>query len=131
MNLLVRQELAPADVTSASPVDHAHAKAASNGEHRPAETSPYLAARREWDERYGNLITRAKNWRTAAFLALLVAIAETGGLIALALKNKTVPYVVAVDNLGRFRCENPKRASKIPISHSYAVIPNSFSTNFI
>jgi hypothetical protein len=30
-----------------------------------------------------------------------------------------------------FRCENPERASKIPISHSYAVIPNSFSTNFI
>ena len=24
--------------------------------------SPYLAARREWDERYGDLITRAKNW---------------------------------------------------------------------
>jgi alkyl hydroperoxide reductase subunit AhpF len=31
----------------------------------------------------------------------------------------------------RFRCENPESASKIPISHSYVVIPNSFSTNFI
>ena len=28
--------------------------------------SPYLAARREWDERYGDLITRARNWRTMA-----------------------------------------------------------------
>ena len=25
--------------------------------------SAYLNARREWDERYGDLITRAKNWR--------------------------------------------------------------------
>ena len=32
---------------------------------------------------------------------------------------------------GRFRCENAESASKIPISHSYPVMPNSFSTNFI
>jgi len=66
-----------------------------------ADASPYLAARRAWDERYGNLITRAKNWRSAAFLALFIALAETGGLIALAMKPKVVPYVVALDSLGR------------------------------
>lgn len=65
------------------------------------EQNPYLAARREWDERYGDLITRARNWRAAAFLALIVVLAETGGLIALAMKTKVVPFVVAVDNLGR------------------------------
>lgn len=63
--------------------------------------NPYLAARREWDERYGDLITRARNWRAAAFLALLVLVAETGGLIALSLKAKVVPYIVAVDGVGR------------------------------
>ena len=31
--------------------------------------NPYLAARREWDERYGDQITRARNWRTMAFLS--------------------------------------------------------------
>src|SRR5262245_3521753 len=71
------------------------------------ETSPYLAARREWDERYGNLITRAKNWRTAAFFALLVALLETGGLIVVSMKSKIVPYVVAVDNLGRVLAAGP------------------------
>ena len=65
------------------------------------EQNPYLAARREWDERYGDLITRARNWRAAAFLALTVVRAETGGLIALAMKTKVVPFVVAVDNVGR------------------------------
>ena len=33
--------------------------------------NPYLAARREWDERYGDLITRASNWRTLAVICAL------------------------------------------------------------
>lgn len=66
-----------------------------------SRVNPYLAARQEWDERYGDLITRARNWRAAAFVALFVALAQTGGLIALAMKTKVVPFVVAVDNLGR------------------------------
>jgi type IV secretory pathway TrbF-like protein len=35
-------------------------------------------ARQEWDERYGDLISRAKNWRRIAFLSMsttLVAMA--------------------------------------------------------
>jgi type IV secretion system protein TrbF len=61
----------------------------------------YLSARREWDERYGNLITRAKNWRAIAFLCALLALVEASGLIALSMRSKTIPYVVAVDALGR------------------------------
>ena len=64
-------------------------------------SNPYLAARREWDERYGDLISRARNWRLAAFLALGIAVIETGGLIAQSMRSKVVPFVVAVDNLGR------------------------------
>jgi type IV secretion system protein VirB5 len=44
-----------------------------------SEYNPYLAARREWDERYGNLISRERNWRVMAI----------------------VPFVVAMDSLGR------------------------------
>jgi type IV secretory pathway TrbF-like protein len=33
---------------------------------------PYLAARQEWNERYGDYIARARNWRRAAFAALAV-----------------------------------------------------------
>ncbi|MBX7135089.1 MAG: hypothetical protein K1X67_20680 [Fimbriimonadaceae bacterium] len=63
--------------------------------------NPYIAARREWDERYGDLISRARNWRLAAFLALGIAVIETGGLIALSMRSKVVPFVVAVDSLDR------------------------------
>src|SRR5262245_49435727 len=81
----------------------------SNGDlrHRAAETSPYLAARREWDERYRGLITRARNWRIAAVLALAVALVATCGVIALSMKAKVVPYVVAIDNLGRVLAAGP------------------------
>lgn len=61
----------------------------------------YLSARREWDERYGDLITRARNWRMAAFGALAVALVATGGVVALSLQTRIIPFVVAVDNLGR------------------------------
>jgi type IV secretion system protein VirB5 len=73
----------------------------------PTESSPYLAARREWDERYGSLITRARNWRLAAVLALAVALVATSGLIVLSTKAKVIPYVVAIDNLGRVLAAGP------------------------
>jgi len=63
--------------------------------------NPYLAARKEWDERYGSLIKRAQNWRLAAMLALLVAFAEAVVILGIATRPRTVPYVVAVDSLGR------------------------------
>jgi type IV secretion system protein VirB5 len=64
-------------------------------------SNPYLSARKEWDERYGDLITRARNWRGLAFLGISIALVQSCGLIALAMRSKTVPYIVAVDSLGR------------------------------
>jgi type IV secretion system protein VirB5 len=64
-------------------------------------TNPYLAARREWDERYGDLITRARNWRTLAVICALTTLVATGGLMWLSAHSRIVPFVVLVDNLGR------------------------------
>jgi len=63
--------------------------------------NPYLAARREWDERYGSLITRERNWRVMAILSSLIALASVGGMIRLSTKSHIVPFVVAMDSLGR------------------------------
>jgi type IV secretion system protein TrbF len=71
------------------------------------DLNPYLAARREWDERYGSLITRAKNWRVIALLCASTVVLETGGLVALSMRSRVVPYVVAVDNLGRQVASGP------------------------
>src|SRR5260370_1436430 len=64
------------------------------------QDSPYLVGRRQWDERYGSLITRATNWRAAAFLALGGLLIALIGLVAMSMRSKVVPYIVAVDSVG-------------------------------
>ena len=76
-------------------------KIESNSESKQSSLSPWIAAKHEWNERYGDLISRARNWRIAALLALLLALLEAAGLIALSLRAKTVPFIVAVDSIGR------------------------------
>ena len=63
--------------------------------------NPYLAARTAWDERYGDLISRARHWRLVAFVALAIAFVSVGGLIMVAKQTRLVPFVVAVNELGR------------------------------
>ncbi len=63
--------------------------------------NPYLAARRDWDERYGNLISRAKNWRLMALVSGVVALAAVIGMAVLATRSRIIPFVVAIDSLGR------------------------------
>lgn len=64
------------------------------------ELDPYLSARREWNERYGDYIASARNWRIAGFLSLLIAAAAVCGIIWFAEKPKMIPYVVEVDGKG-------------------------------
>jgi type IV secretory pathway TrbF-like protein len=70
------------------------------GELETSHSNLWMAAKHEWNERYGDLISRARNWRAAAFLALLLAVIEAVGLIAVSLRSKTVPFIVAVDSIG-------------------------------
>ena len=63
--------------------------------------NPYIAARHEWDERYGGLLSRATNWRRAALLAGATAFIAVGGLLWFAAHSRVVPYVVLVDQLAR------------------------------
>jgi len=63
--------------------------------------NPYVAARREWDERYGEIITRAKNWRFIAILSATATLVAVAGIVVLSARSKVVPFVVAIDSLGR------------------------------
>ena len=76
-------------------------------------SSPYLVARREWDERYGGLIKREQHWRASAILALLVALAEAIVIIGVAARPRIAPYVVAVDSLGRVAAGPADRNSPV------------------
>ena len=63
--------------------------------------SPYMAACKATDERYGDFITRAENWRRAFFVSAFTTLALVVGIIALDFRSQTVPYVVALDSIGR------------------------------
>ncbi len=62
---------------------------------------PYVLGRREWDERYGELVKRAANWRMAAFLSMVAAIVAIFGIVVVSSRAHLVPYVVAVNQFGR------------------------------
>ncbi len=63
--------------------------------------NPYTMARQEWDERYGDLISRARNWRRIAFLSMSTTLACVTGMVTIGYRSHTVPYVVALDDVGR------------------------------
>lgn len=60
----------------------------------------YLAARREWNERYGSYIAEAHAWRLAALVSLGVAFIAVAGVAWIGTQNRVVPYVVQTDKLG-------------------------------
>ena len=68
--------------------------------HTRDDPNPYLAARREWDERHGGQIAQIRHWRWAAFIALTAAAVSSAGLVATLSERRIVPYVVKVDKLG-------------------------------
>jgi type IV secretion system protein VirB5 len=69
--------------------------------------NPYLSARREWDERYGDIITRERNWRIIALICAVSSLVAIGGIIRLSTKSRIVPFVVALDSLGRAVAAGP------------------------
>jgi type IV secretion system protein VirB5 len=62
--------------------------------------NPYVEARREWNERYGDYIQQAHHWRLVALIIALVALIAVIGVVYIGAQGKIVPYVVQVDKLG-------------------------------
>ena len=62
--------------------------------------SPYVEARREWDERYADLILGKRNWQIAAGGLLAAMLILSGGIVWLSTRSRYIPYVVEVDKLG-------------------------------
>ena len=66
----------------------------------PQPDSPYLSARREWNERYGSFIKKANDWRIIALGSVAVSLVAVGGLVWVAGQQKVIPYAVEFDNNG-------------------------------
>lgn len=67
----------------------------------PPTDNPYINGKREWMERYGDMIKQKQMWQGISVAAILCATVATLGAISLAGKSEFVPYVVEIDKLGR------------------------------
>src|SRR6266566_5055017 len=65
-----------------------------------SDSNPYVEARREWNDRYLELVRERRWWQIVAGTELALSLILAGGLISVSVKQKTVPYVVEVDSLG-------------------------------
>lgn len=65
-----------------------------------APDNPYLAARQEWNERYGSAIHAARSWKIVGVTGMLMAVIGFGYALYLSTQVKLVPYIVEVDRLG-------------------------------
>lgn len=63
-------------------------------------SNPYLNAKTEWLERYGDFILQRRNWQIATLISLMIALVCVLFLGYLTTQNKLVPYVIEVDKLG-------------------------------
>ncbi|ATU95400.1 conjugal transfer protein TrbF [Phyllobacterium zundukense] len=65
-----------------------------------APDNPYLAARQEWNERYGSYVKAASAWRVVGITGMVMAVVGFSYALYQSTEVKLVPYVVEVDKLG-------------------------------
>lgn len=67
---------------------------------KKAPDNPYLAARYEWNERYGSYARSALAWRTVGLISMTMAVIGFGYALYQSTQVRLVPYIVEVDQLG-------------------------------
>jgi type IV secretory pathway TrbF-like protein len=65
-----------------------------------SEANPYVEARREWNDRYLELVRERRVWQAVGCAGVGLNLILAAGMVWLSLQHKTVPYVVEVDSLG-------------------------------
>ncbi|CAN7615885.1 conjugal transfer protein TrbF [Devosia sp. LjRoot3] len=66
---------------------------------KPPE-NPYIAARQEWNERYGSFVKAAAAWRIVGITGMAMAVIGFSYALYQSSQVKLVPYIVEVDRLG-------------------------------
>ena len=67
---------------------------------RNAPDNPYIAARNEWNERYGSYVRAAAAWRIVGVTSMLMAVIGFSYALYQSTQVKLVPYIVEIDRLG-------------------------------
>ena len=98
---------------------------AGDGGVPPRRDNPYLHARSEWAERYGDYIASARNWRFVAVAAMVVAGALAADNWHLANQAHSIPYIVERDHLGQVLYVGPATEAQ---AHSPLIVRAALST---
>lgn len=61
--------------------------------------NPVLAARKEWDDRYGDLATERYAWRAICVLLAIINAFALCAIFSIASQRRLIPYVIEVDQL--------------------------------
>jgi type IV secretion system protein TrbF len=69
------------------------------GKENPPE-NPYIAARQEWNERYGSYVHAATSWRIVGVTGMVMAVIGFSYALYQSTQVQLVPYIVEVDRLG-------------------------------
>ena len=67
---------------------------------KPTIDNPYIAARMEWNERYGSYLKAAASWRIVGITGMLMAVIGFSYALYQSTQVTLVPYIVEVDKLG-------------------------------
>lgn len=76
--------------------------------------SPYVAARQEWAERYGEYIHTAYVWRVFAIVTLVILCFSVVGNIMQTRQRKIIPYIIQVDQLGKSNINQLAPPTQLP-----------------
>jgi type IV secretion system protein VirB5 len=79
-----------------------------------ARTNPFIAARNEFMNAFGDLARRKRNWQVIAFSLVGLLALVTIAYVRLAQSVRVVPYLVEVDRLGQIVVVGPADALKRP-----------------
>ncbi len=89
-------------------------------------SSPYLNARRSWNEHVGQVVTAAKVWQAVGIGSLVVAAIAVLGMVSVAKQSRFVPYIVEVDKLGQVAAV--RQASAIDAASLSGVVKAELAT---
>ncbi|MGH3710364.1 MAG: VirB8/TrbF family protein [Pseudonocardiaceae bacterium] len=82
----------------------------------PKKATPdvYIDARREWNERYGDLINQVKSWKTIALVCASGMAVAVGAIAWMGTQSRVVPYIVQVDQLKTVMPVGPADMARSP-----------------
>lgn len=79
-----------------------------------SQENPYVSARREWNERYGSYIARARTWQFIALGSMALSAVLGISLVSISSQSRVQPFVVQVDKLGEAVAVRPADVAAMP-----------------